>query len=423
LAATATERLLRRTRRRLFLTTFALLTLLVVGVGSATAVLATSALDELPSGDGEQEAEAPERPPAVATTVLLVLDAHGKVVLNRTGVASPGLPDAAAVDAARASGLDLRTATTPDGDARVLTRALGSGGAVTGFVQGAFSLDLHDRQSRSLVVAILAVAAVGLIAAAAIAYLLTDRALAPIRAGFEAQRRFVADASHELRTPAALIRANAEVLQREGLVADDGRELLDDVITEADRLGGLVGDLLQLAAWDDTTLVLTTEPLDLSELASATVRGARALAATRTVELAVDVPAPVPVVADRVRVAQLLLVLLDNALDHAPEGTVVRVRVGRIGPEAELVVDDAGPGIPEAERERIFEPFTRLPRSARHRSGGTGLGLAVARRIAEAHHGRVWAGEPPGGGARFTVRLPAEGDRRGDVGTHSTPTR
>jgi signal transduction histidine kinase len=442
-APTATERLLRRTRRRLFLTTFALLTLLVVGVGSATAVLATSALDadvdraldtavraqiaamgdELPSGDGEQETESPDQPPAVASTALLVLDARGKVVLNRTGVATPGLPDPAAVAAARASGLDLRTVAIAGGDARVLTRALTSGGAVTGFVQGAFSLELHDRQSQSLVVAILAVAALGLIAAVAIAYVLTDRALAPIRAGFEAQRRFVADASHELRTPAALIRANAEVLQREGLVADDGQELLDDVITESDRLGGLVGDLLQLAAWDETTLVLSKGPMDLSEVGGVTVRGARAFAASREVALELVAPSPVPVVADRARVAQLLLVLLDNAVDHAPPGTVVRVGVGRAGAEAELTVDDAGPGIAEADRERIFEPFTRLPRSAHHRSGGTGLGLAIARRIAEAHGGRVWAGEPPGGGARFTVRLPADGDRRADVGMHSTPTR
>ena len=120
-------------------------------------------------------------------------------------------------------------------------------GVPAGFVQGGFVLTLHDQQSRSLVLAVLVVGALGLVAAAVIAYVVTGRALVPIREGFEAQRRFVADASHELRTPAALIRANAEVLEREGLVVDDGRDLLDDIIAEADRLGGLVGDLLQLA--------------------------------------------------------------------------------------------------------------------------------------------------------------------------------
>ena len=133
--------------------------------------------------------------------------------------------------------------------------------------------------------AVLVVGVLGLLAAALITLLVTDRALVPIREGFEAQRRFVADASHELRTPAALIRANAEVLEREGLVADAGRDLLGDVIAEADRLGGLVGDLLQLAAWDETSLTVRPSATDVAMVVGDTVRGATALAAEREVRL------------------------------------------------------------------------------------------------------------------------------------------
>jgi len=264
-ATTSTDRLLRRTRRRLFFTTLALLTLLVVGVGAATVVVATRSLDadldraletavlaqvaaldgELPGGEDQQEAG--EHSPAVADTVLLVLDADGRVLLNRTGQTLPGLPDAAAIDGA-ADGMDIRTVATGGTEVRVLTMLVTHEGVPAGFIQGGFDLTLHDRQSRSLVLAVLVVGVVGLVAAAAIAYVVTGRALVPIRQGFDAQRRFVADASHELRTPAALIRANAEVLERERLVVDHGRDLLDDVIAEADRLGDLVGDLLQLAA-------------------------------------------------------------------------------------------------------------------------------------------------------------------------------
>ena len=311
MATTSTDRLLRRTRRRLFLTTLALLTLLVVGVGAATVVVATSSLDadldraleaavlaqvtaldgEMP--DGEEQQEAGEHSPAIADTVLLVLDADGRVLLNRTGQTLPGLPDAEALKGA-ADGLDIRTVETDGTEVRVLTMLVMHDGIPAGYIQGGFDLTLHDQQSRSLVLAVLVVGALGLVAAAAIAYVVTGRALVPIREGFEAQRRFVADASHELRTPAALIRANAEVLERERLVADDGRDLLDDVIAEADRLGGLVGDLLQLAGWDATSLTIAPEPLDVAAIARDTVRGATALAAERGVGLVVDAPGPAP---------------------------------------------------------------------------------------------------------------------------------
>jgi len=216
----------------------------------------------------------------------------------------------------------------------------------------------------------------------------------------------VADASHELRTPAALIRANAEVLEREGLVGEDGRPFVTDIIGEADRLAGLVGDLLQLAAWDEMRMTVSPVPLDAAALAADTVRGATALAAERGVRLELDAAGPVPVLADRDRLIQLILVLVDNAIDHSPRNSVVTVRAHATAGHAVLDVDDQGPGIPEAERERIFEPFTRLSGTTRHGSGGTGLGLAIARRIADAHGGTIVAGSPDGQGARFTVTLP-----------------
>ncbi len=434
MAATSTDRLLRRTRLRLFATTLALLTLLVVGVGAATIVVATSSLDadldraleaavraqvaaldgELPSG--EERNEGGEHSPAVADTVLLVLDANGRVLLNRTGQTLPGLPDAGALVGA-GGGLDIRTIRTDGVEVRVLTMPVSHEGVAAGFVQGGFDLTLHDQQAQSLVLAVLIVGALGLVAAAAIAYVVTGRALVPIRQGFEAQRRFVADASHELRTPAALIRANAEVMEREGLVTGDGNALLADVIGEADRLGGLVGDLLQLAAWDETRLTVTPVGLDAAALAADTVRGARALAAQRSVRLELDAPSPVPATVERDRLVQLLLILVDNAIDHSPPGEAVTMRVRSVDGKAVIDVDDRGPGIPPAERERIFEPFTRLSGTTRHGSGGTGLGLAIARRIVDAHGGMIRADSPAGGGARFTVTLPGS-----DEGTPTATT-
>ena len=439
MALGTTERLLRRTRRRLFVTTMVLLGLLVVGVGTATAFVGLRALDgdvdralrsvvqgragaaggELPGATEGDPGEAQEGSQGQSDTFILLLDPTGTVVENRTRYPLTGLPDPAAVTSASEGGDDLRTIQAGGVEIRLLTVPLVHDGVMTGFVQGGFVLTLHDRQSQTLVLAIAAVGAAGLVAAALITLLLTGYALRPIREGFEAQRRFVADASHELRTPAALIRANAEVLEREGLVAEDGRPLVEDVIAEADRLGGLVGDLLQLAAWDEMRMDVTPVPLDAAALASDTVRGATALAAERGVGLEVDAPAPAPAMADRDRLVQLLLILVDNAVDHSPRGTSVTVRVARAGGHVELRVDDQGPGIPDGDRERIFEPFTRLKGTTRHGSGGTGLGLAIARRITDAMGGTIRAESPAGGGARFTVTLRAAGPtgRTGAAGT------
>jgi two-component system sensor histidine kinase CiaH len=439
-----TELLLRRTRRRLFAVTLGLLTLLVAGVGAATLVVGLNALDadvdralettvnatvtalgeELPAADEQNEPD--EQAPAAADTVLLVLNPSGSVIQNRTGSTLPGLPDTGVLAAAAAHGDDLRTISTDGHNVRLLTTPLVHEGRLVGYVQAGFVLDLHDSQSQSLVAAVIIVGAMGLVGAALITLLVTGRALVPIREGFEAQRRFVADASHELRTPAALIRANAEVLERERLVSDEGQPLVEDVIAEADRLGTLVGDLLQLSAWDEMELSIAPEPIDVARLAQETVRGATALAAEREVRLVTETPRAAVAMADRARIVQLLLILLDNAVDHSPTGGTVTVRVTGAARVVQLNVDDEGPGIPEDDRERIFEPFTRLTGTTRHGSGGTGLGLAIARRIVEAHDGTIRADSPPTGGARFTVELPAESESDAgtrDVETHSGDTR
>ncbi|MEO5964551.1 MAG: HAMP domain-containing sensor histidine kinase [Candidatus Limnocylindrales bacterium] len=421
-----TDRLLRRTRGRLFVVTLVLLTLLVVGIGAATAIVGLRTLDadvdraleaavdaqvtllngELPTAAEGHEAD--EQRPAAADTVVLVLDPSGGVLQNRSGVRLTGLPSLDALTAAGA-GSEVRTLDSNGTSVRVRTTAHVVDGAIQGYVQGAFVLTLHEEQSRSLMITILVVGGLGLMAAALITLLVTGRALVPIREGFEAQRRFVADASHELRTPAALIRANAEVLEREGLVGEGGRDLLGDIIGEADRLAGLVGDLLQLAAWDETRLAVVLAPVDVAAAAADTVRGASALAAERDVRLVLDVPdAPVIAAADRPRLVQLLLILLDNAIDHSPSGGAVTVRVAGAADGVRVDVADEGPGIPEAERERIFAPFTRLAGTTRHGTGGTGLGLAIARRIVEAHGGSIGATSPATGGALFSVRFPPE---------------
>jgi len=426
--ATTISRLLDTTRRRLFLGTFGLVALLVVGIGVTTAVVGLRALDgdidrvlestandaishldgELPS---RQEPSETEEGLASSDTFVLYLDATGAVLANPSAVRLAGVPVPEGIDAAGRTGRDLRTVEAGGVPLRVITLPIASGEprATIGYVQVGFVLTLHDREARSLLIAVLLVAGVGLLGAALVTLLVTRGALRPIERTMDAQHRFVADASHELRTPTAIIRATAEVLQREGHVGPDGLPLVTDLVAEADRLGGLVTDLLTLASSDAAPLVLDRQPLDLSALARDATRRAEALAAERRVRVVVDAPGSVAVSGDRDRLVQLLILLLDNAFDHSPAEGTVTVSVRPSGRAVEMSVTDEGPGIPIEERERIFAPFHRLPGPRGTRAGGSGLGLAIGRRLAAAHGGTLEAGDRQGGGARFTLRLPGLG--------------
>jgi signal transduction histidine kinase len=418
--------LLARTRRRLALGTLAVVGTLVLALGVATALVGISILDQevdraleasstaylaqlggevKPEDSGESEGHEPQ----ASDTFFLVLDASGAVVSNPSGVPLVGLPDLAAVDAAAQTGSDLRTVDANGTRVRLLTVPIKEDGTTVGWLQSGIVLTLHDRQAQALVLAIVLVGAVGLVGAALATLWITGRALVPIRAAFETERRFVADASHEIRTPAAVIRSSAEVLQREDLVAPPGRPLVADIVGEADRLGRLVEDLLALAASEQGALAIETAPVDLVALARTAVRRATPLAEDRGLRLIGPGEGVTAMAADADadRLLQVLLILLDNAFRHSPPGGTVAVAAIRgADRRGRLEVADQGPGVPPAMREKIFEPFARMPASRSRADAGSGLGLAIARRLVELHEGTLTVADDPDGGARFVLDLP-----------------
>lgn len=222
-------------------------------------------------------------------------------------------------------------------------------------------------------------------------------------------RRFVADASHELRTPVTSIRGYAELFRRGA--ADRPADLavaMRRIEEEGERMGALVEELLQLAQLDQG-VPLEREPVDLVSVASAAVDAARAAEPDRPISFAAD--GTTTVVGSAARLRQVADNLLANARTHTPAGAPVEVRVGLADGEGWLEVADRGPGVPAEEAERIFERFYRTDRS-RSRSGsngGAGLGLSIARSVTEAHAGRITYHERPGGGAIFRVTLPTSG--------------
>lgn len=426
-----TEQLIASTRRRLALLTLGLLAALLIAMGIATGIVAMAQLDgatdaalrstaqavltalegQLPvASAGDGEATSSDEPVGSSDTFALVLDPSGIVVQNPRNISLQGLPDRAALSAAMTRGSDLRTVTAGAVPVRLVTLAIRSsdGGRAVGAVQAGLILTLRDQQTGALIRTIALVGLVGLACAALLALVLTGRALIPIRAAFATERRFVAAASHELRTPAAIIRASGEVLQREELVRSEGSALVTGIIAESDRLSRLVAGLLALSTSRADPNAVDRESLDLAAVVADAVGRLGPLAAERgcTVILAPDPRPSLPILGDTDRLLQVFLVLLDNATRLSPGGAAITVDMGRKEGFAWVSVGDRGPGVPAAERERIFEPFARAAGPRRSRAEGTGLGLALARTLVQRHGGTIAVGDEPGGGARFTVRLP-----------------
>ena len=222
----------------------------------------------------------------------------------------------------------------------------------------------------------------------------------------QAQRDFVADASHELRTPLTSTLANLELLQEslEAAGREEDSEATASALRSSRRMSRLVSDLLLLARADAGRVGARIET-DLAEIAAAAVHEIEPVAAEH--ELSQSGDESVPVTGNPDELHRLVVNLIDNALIHTPPGTPVRVRAGRDGDDAVLVVEDDGPGIPEELREQVFGRFVRGSGPADQAAGGgTGLGLAIVRSVAGAHGGSVEAGSAASGGARFTVRMP-----------------
>jgi signal transduction histidine kinase len=215
------------------------------------------------------------------------------------------------------------------------------------------------------------------------------------------QRRFVSDASHELRSPLASLRQFAEVARAHpDRVA--ASELSEAILDEGARLERLVDGMLTLARSDEHGLVVAPRAVDLDDLVLAEVQRLRASTGLRVDATAVGAGR---IDGDPALIAGLLRNLVDNAARHA--NSAVRIELAETGGAVVFAIGDDGDGIPAAERERVFDRFVRLDDARGRESGGSGLGLSIVREIAVAHGGSVSATESPLGGARFEVRLPS----------------
>lgn len=290
-----------------------------------------------------------------------------------------------------------------DGPYLVYTLRVSRGDGAVRVVQTSISQRGYLDSLRTLLQVLIGASALGLLASAAISGVVTRRALRPIQTALRRQRDFVADAAHELRTPLAIMRTAAEL----GIAGDataDPQVALEQVLAQNSHLTRLVDDLSLLARADSGAVGLECAPLDLALLVNETVGGIATLAEDRDIRLSVEAVES-SVVGDAGRLRQLLLILLDNALKHTPEGGAIVVGVHNADGHVYLQVRDSGSGIDPLDLPHLFDRFYRADRA--RSSEGTGLGLAIGRWIAEAHGGSLSAANAPDGGALFTLTMPA----------------
>lgn len=279
---------------------------------------------------------------------------------------------------------------------------------------------LVDRPSETripVLVGLLALTAA--LAVVALVQLRREHELARLRADF------TSSVSHELRTPLAQILLFSETLKLGRVRSEADRRLaIDTVVHEARRLMQMVDNVLHFARTTEGRLRLEPAPAELGPLLDSIVAAFAPLAEERGSRVVTEIREPVTAFVDAGAVRQIALNLLDNALKFGPRGQTVRLTVDRVGERARLAVEDMGPGIPPADRERVWTPYVRLGRERNAANEGCGIGLAVVRELTELHLGEVRIEDGPSGGARFVVDLPiADGARAAELSARTGGAR
>jgi two-component system, OmpR family, sensor kinase len=331
---------------------------------------------------------------------------------------------------------------------RILTWPVRQAGRVTSVLQVGMSLESVSATRRRFLLVMAAVLPLGLLSAGGGGWLLARRALKPVDRMTEAARRisaehleerletrgtddeldrlahtlndmlgrldaafrqirqFSADASHELQTPLTILKGELEVALRSPRIPEEYRRVLTSCLEESDRLAHLVEGLLLLARADAGVLRMDRRPMDLAPLVADVYEQIRILAEAHAVDLELGPVEAMTIEGDEAQLRRLLLNLVDNAIKYTPPGGRVTLTLRRDSGWASLRISDTGVGLSLEEQERIFQRFYRATKTHLRDEGGAGLGLCIARSIAEAHGGRIQVESAPGHGSTFTVLLP-----------------
>jgi two-component system sensor histidine kinase CiaH len=229
--------------------------------------------------------------------------------------------------------------------------------------------------------------------------------LASAQKAWDNQQLFIANASHELRAPLTLIRAGSDAALRKATVNSSTRNLLQDVVTEVDHMNHLVEDLLLLSRLDIGQLKMRNEEVLLNELADEIRRQFQPVSEEKSVEFSVQAD-DIKIRGDMVRLRQVILILLDNALRHTPEGGNILLAIRNQDNHAVISVSDSGEGIPQKHQAHVFERFYQVESDRREGNSGSGLGLSIAKSIVENQGGKISIQSETGKGTTVNCVFP-----------------
>lgn len=308
-------------------------------------------------------------------------------------------------------------ASLPNGNKATLIivkRGIHSGGQLQGTIFVGKDITAYTHMLIRSILITFGVAVFFLLIAARIGYSLAGKVIIPIEHSMKRQKQFVADASHELRNPLSVLLTSIEAIQMDkgNILSSFSTQTIQEAKDEFFRLIRLVNDLLTLARTDAGEFELKKEIFSLNAVATQVIRSLHLVAEQKGVHIQLNSDLIINLQADPEKIHQILYILIDNAIKYTAPNTPVLVHLRQDFSQkktVEIVVEDQGPGISLEFQQHIFEPFVRVDEARAKDIEGSGLGLSIAKWIAEAHHGQITVNSQPGNGSKFIVTIPNNG--------------
>lgn len=395
----------KRLRRRFVIINMSLLTLVFVAIFASIYTLTAFSGERQINFTLDRVMNSPLKPfpgePKIATSLLVELNQYNEIVVFSSFINMDEEVIKEAVTKAVATSKNYGKIKAGDFSYSFLKKETYFGTRIA-FVDRTFL----QESLRSILIIFMAVAGGSLIILFLISVFLANRTIEPIKEAFEKQEQFIADASHELKTPLAIVKTNLAVIEgNQHETVESQSKWLDFIHLQTDRMSNLINDMLSLAKLDSLEQTVIFQSFNLSDLINGVVLAFEAASFENNIELRTDIQEDVFFYGDKNSFERLITILMDNAIKNTPEKGLIIVSLACVKNNIEIIVKNTGAGIDPKDIDKIFERFYRADSSRARESGGYGLGLAIAKSIVQNHNGKIYAKSNLGEDTSFIIKL------------------